>query len=57
VRLSRRNLESNAKAIAEYLEIRQQDRAISSLPFHYSYGMSVLNSHLCAGASVVVTDM
>lgn len=57
VRLSRRNLESNAKAIAEYLEIRQQDRAISSLPFHYSYGMSVLNSHLCAGASVVLTDM
>ena len=57
VRLSRRNLDSNARAIVEYLEITPQDRAISSLPFHYSYGMSVLNSHLCAGASVVLTDM
>jgi acyl-CoA synthetase (AMP-forming)/AMP-acid ligase II len=57
VRLSHRNLDSNAKAIVEYLQITQQDRAISSLPFHYSYGMSVLNSHLRAGSSVVLTDM
>ena len=57
VRLSRRNLEANAEAIVEYLAITAQDRAISSLPFHYSYGMSVLNSHLRAGASVILTDM
>jgi acyl-CoA synthetase (AMP-forming)/AMP-acid ligase II len=57
VRLSRRNLVANAEAIAEYLAITAQDRAISSLPFHYSYGMSVLNSHLQAGASVILTDM
>jgi acyl-coenzyme A synthetase/AMP-(fatty) acid ligase len=57
VRLSRRNLEANADAIVEYLAITAQDRAISSLPFHYSYGMSVLNSHLRAGASVILTDM
>lgn len=57
VRLSRQNLKSNADAIVEYLEIVKRDRAITSLPFHYSYGMSVLNSHLSAGASVLLTEM
>lgn len=55
VRLSLRNLESNARAIAEYLGLRPGERAIQSLPMHYSYGLSVLNSHLGGGASVVLT--
>jgi len=54
VRLSRANLEANATAIAGYLDIGPGERAIASLPFHYSYGLSVLNSHLLAGASVVL---
>jgi acyl-CoA synthetase (AMP-forming)/AMP-acid ligase II/peptidoglycan/LPS O-acetylase OafA/YrhL len=57
VRLSRRNLEANAQAIVDYLKITPAERAITSLPFHYSYGMSVLNSHLRAGASVVLTEL
>ena len=55
VRLSLRNLESNARAIAEYLGLGPGERAIQSLPMHYSYGLSVLNSHLVAGGSVVLT--
>ena len=55
VRLTARNLESNAGAIAEYLELGPGERAIQSLPMHYSYGLSVLNSHLVAGGSVVLT--
>ena len=55
VRLSHDNLASNAKAIAEYLELTPADRAMTSLPMHYCYGLSVINSHLAAGASVVVT--
>jgi acyl-CoA synthetase (AMP-forming)/AMP-acid ligase II len=55
VRLARRNLEANAASIAEYLEIDARERAIASLPIHYSYGLSVLNSHLAAGASIVLT--
>lgn len=57
VRLSGQNLASNAEAIAEYLEITPSDRAITSLPMHYSYGLSVLNSHLHVGASLVLTDL
>lgn len=54
VRLSASSLEANATSIAEYLEIGPAERAIASLPFHYSYGLSVLNSHLLAGGSVVL---
>jgi acyl-CoA synthetase (AMP-forming)/AMP-acid ligase II len=57
VRLSRINLEANARSIAAYLDLRATDRAITSLPLHYCYGLSVLNSHLVAGASVVLTDL
>jgi long-chain acyl-CoA synthetase len=55
VRLARRNLEANAASIVEYLGIDADERAIASLPIHYSYGLSVLNSHLAAGASIVLT--
>lgn len=56
VRLSGRNIHSNALAIADYLEIGAQDTAITTLPLHYSYGMSVLNSYLAAGARLVLTE-
>jgi long-chain acyl-CoA synthetase len=54
VRLSRRNLLSNAMAIAEYLHLNSQGRAITSLPLHYAYGLSVIHSHLLVGATIVV---
>lgn len=56
VRLSHENLASNARAIASYLALEEADRAITSLPLHYCYGLSVLHSHLIAGASVVLTE-
>lgn len=56
VRLSHKNLQSNALAIAEYLQINQDERAITSLPFFYSYGLSVLNSHLAVGAALVQSE-
>jgi acyl-CoA synthetase (AMP-forming)/AMP-acid ligase II len=54
VRLSESNVEANARSIAEYLELGPEERAIASLPFHYSYGLSVLNSHLLAEGSIVI---
>ena len=55
VRLAARSLESNARRIAEYLDLGPEERAVQSLPIYYSYGLSVLNSHLMAGGSVVLT--
>ena len=57
VRLSYDNLVANARSIAEYLGLTPDDRAITSLPLHYCYGLSVLTSHLAAGASVALTDL
>ena len=57
VRLSRDNVASNTAAIADYLALTPADRAITTLPLHYCYGLSVLHSHLVAGASVVLTDL
>lgn len=56
VRLSRGAVVANAEAIARSLGIEADDRAPLNLPLHYSYGLSVLNSHLVAGASVVPTS-
>ncbi|GAB5562176.1 MAG: hypothetical protein SynsKO_38230 [Synoicihabitans sp.] len=56
VRLSGENLVSNANAISLYLGLTAADRAITSLPLHYSYGVSVVTSHLSCGASLALTD-
>ena len=56
VRLSEENLESNAYSIIKYLNITSSERAITSLPMYYSYGLSVINSHLLAGATLLLTD-
>ncbi len=56
VRLSAANLGSNADAVAESLKLDDSDRGITSLGLSYSYGLSVLNSHLARGAGVVLTS-
>lgn len=56
VKLSGQNLDANAASIAEYLNIEKSSRSITSLPLNYSFGLSILNSYLLAGASLVVTD-
>lgn len=56
VRLSNENLAANAESIAEYLQLDETERPIASLPFHYSYGLSVLHSHLISGGCLVLTS-
>ena len=56
VRLSYENLRSNAESIAQYLGITSEERPITSLPMYYSYGLSVINSHLIKGATLLLTD-
>lgn len=56
VRLSRTNLISNATVIADYLGLRETDRAATTLPMSYCYGLSVIHSHLLVGAGLILTD-
>ncbi|MET9736191.1 AMP-binding protein [Streptomyces sp. NPDC006458] len=57
VRLSHENLQANAESIAQYLDIRDTDRAATTLPLHYCYGLSVVHSHLLRGAGLILTDL
>ncbi|WP_337865651.1 AMP-binding protein [Ignavibacterium sp.] len=56
VRLSAENIQSNAESIVEYLEIDENEKPITTLPFNYSYGLSVINSHLIKGSTIVLSD-
>ncbi len=47
---------SNARSIALYLGLTPDDRAITSLPLYYSYGVSVVTSHLSSGGSLALTE-
>lgn len=56
VRQSYRNLQSNALSIAGYLELHQEERPVTTLPMNYTYGLSIINSHLLAGATLLMTE-
>lgn len=56
VRLTAKNVLANAESIAEYLEIDENERPITTLPSYYSYGVSVINSHLIKGATLLLTE-
>lgn len=56
VRQSYNNISSNMNSIAEYLALNEKERAITTLPMHYTYGLSVINSHLSVGASIILTS-
>lgn len=55
VRITYNNVFANTKSICEYLEIDKHDRAITSLPMSYSFGLSVIHTHLYVGASILVS--
>lgn len=56
VRLSYKNLLSNANSISKYLSIDKNERPITTLPIHYSFGMSIINSHFISGSTILLTD-
>lgn len=54
VRLSRRAVVANATSIVQALALTPEDCVATTLPLSYSYGLSLLHSHLAAGATVVL---
>ena len=55
-KISYKNLRSNTVNIVNYLKILQSDRTITNLPLFYSYGLSIINTHIFSGASLILTD-
>lgn len=56
VRQSYRNVVSNAQSIVQYLELDETEKPITTLPMNYTYGLSIINSHLMVGATLLLTD-
>jgi len=54
VLLSHHNLVQNTHDITDYLELTAEDSVFNVLPFHYSYGNSVLHTHLSVGAKIIL---
>lgn len=57
VMLSYKNIISNTEAIIEALHIKETDRAAVMLPLCYSYGLSVIHTHLYQGAVLLMPDL
>jgi long-chain acyl-CoA synthetase len=55
VKLSFLNIKDNTKKISNYLNIKKKDRAVTTMECSYSYGMSIINTHLYSGASIFLT--
>lgn len=55
VRQSYKNIAANTASIVEYLHLDTAERAITSLPMNYTFGISVINSHLMVGATLVLS--
>jgi len=56
VMLSHRSLEANTESIVEYLKLTPNDKVMAVLPFYYSYGHSLLLTHIKVGGSIVADN-
>lgn len=56
VRQSYTNVLDNAQSIVKYLELDETERPITTLPMNYTYGLSIINSHLLVGATILITN-
>ncbi len=56
VRQSYRNLRANTDSIVDYLALTAEERPITTLPMNYTYGLSIINTHLDVGATTLLTD-
>lgn len=56
VRQSYSNIKANTESIVQYLKLNSTERPITTLPMNYTYGLSIINSHLYVGATLLITD-
>lgn len=56
VRQSYQNLLANTRSIIDYLGIDRHERALAWLPMNYVYGLSIINTHLAQGATLLLTN-
>lgn len=55
VRHSYRNIEANAYNVLRLFGLTEDERPMAALPMHYTMGLSVIASHLLAGATIILS--
>lgn len=55
VRHSLRNIEANADNVRRLFQLTGAEKAMAILPMHYTMGLSVIASHLLAGATLLLS--
>ena len=55
VRHSYRNIEANADNVRRLFKLTGDEKAMAILPMHYTMGLSVIASHLLAGATLLLS--
>ena len=55
VRHSYRNIEANAYNVLRMFKLTPSEKAMAILPMHYTMGLSVIASHLLAGATLLLS--
>jgi acyl-CoA synthetase (AMP-forming)/AMP-acid ligase II len=56
VMLSHKNLSANSHSIVNYLSLSEKDSVMVAIPFYYSYGNSLLLTHIMQGGALVVDN-
>tara|TARA_B100001250_G_scaffold413206_1_gene446577 strand:+ start:441 stop:1838 length:1398 start_codon:yes stop_codon:yes gene_type:complete len=56
VRISEKNISTNTESIKRYLKINSKQVTITTMPMAYSYGLSIINTHINCGCKIVVTN-
>lgn len=56
VRQSYANIKSNTESIIKYLKINKKSKTITTLPMNYTFGQSIINTHLYMGGKIVLCN-
>ena len=54
IRLTRKNIITNTSSIIQSLNISSNHNTITTMPMGYSYGLSIINSHIFSGATILI---
>ena len=56
VRQSYQNIQANTESIVSYLELDETERPVTTLPMNYTYGLSIIQTHIMVGATILLTE-
>lgn len=56
VKLTADNLQANCQSICQYLQLSADDSVVTTLPMFYSFGLSVIHTHIASGSQLVLSN-